>query len=328
MNSLVSIIIPAYNSSKYLSETLENVLSQTYDNFECLIIDDGSTDDTGAIAKSYVEKDSRMRYYYQENAGSAAARNTGLKFSTGEFIQFLDADDLIHPEKLKIQMNYLMMNQLVDIVFGQVIFFNKSGNVNFNSVIDYKNNLTKRVNGKNHDVLKYLIQDNIMPVHSALLRRKVVGVIGIFDVNLKSCEDYDFWFRAALSDCYFSYDNDPKSTCYYRRHNDNKSSSSSRLSYYRTLVIQKQLDKINKNYHNIYSVLFNVFLLNHKKYLFGKNEKYFTDVVYTFDLALKHRSIRLLFINMQYLIMPNRIWNLLYWNGGLMQYLKIKIKNV
>lgn len=326
MSSLVSIIIPCYNSSRYLSETLTNILSQTHSNFECLVIDDGSTDDTSLIARSFAERDNRIRYYSQENAGSAAARNKGIELSKGEFFQFIDADDLIHPEKVKIQVEYLLENSTIDVAFGQVVLFNGSEEVNFNSVVDCNNNYTKRLNGRDQEVLKYLVLDNIMAIHAALFRSKIIRSIGIFDTNLKSCEDYDFWFRAALAHFNFSYNTDPRTTCYYRKHIQNKSYSSSRMSYYRSLVIQKHLNAVRSDYPELYGIFFDRFLLNQRKYLFGKDKKNLSDLIYTFKLAFRHRSIRLLLINFQYMIIPNRVWSLVYWNGGLVSYLKIKLQ--
>src|ERR1700677_968317 len=148
MIPLVSIIIPCYNSSQYLPEALNSVLSQTYQNFECLIIDDGSTDETKAIIQNYTQKDSRFYYYFQENTGAATARNNGISYSTGEFIQFLDADDLLPPEKLKIQVEYLLQNESVDIVYGEYVLFTKLEDINSNYVASNKNELTKKIDSK------------------------------------------------------------------------------------------------------------------------------------------------------------------------------------
>jgi len=327
MGSLISIIIPCYNSSTYLAETLDNVLSLSYSDFECIIIDDGSTDETKSIADKYVTIDKRFQYYYQENSGSAAARNTGIKFSKGEFFQFLDADDLIHPNKLKLQVDYLMANQSVDIVFGQVLLFNNTAEIDFATVKDYENNLTKRLSGKDEEVLTFLIKNCIMAIHSPLLRKGVIEKAGMFDPSFKSCEDYELWFRATLAHLNFHYYNNPETTCYYRRHTNNKSSSGSRINYYSSLVKLTHLQRVKEAYATLYPFLLNELLLNHKKYLFLKNGKHFSDIRYTFKLALKYKSIRFLFVIIQYLSIPNRIWNLVYWNGGLINYLKTKIKN-
>jgi glycosyltransferase involved in cell wall biosynthesis len=104
-NPLVSIIVPCYNQAQYLDEALDSVLKQTYENWECFIVNDGSLDDTEAVAKKWLEKDSRFKYLFQENGGLGSARNLGLNNSNGAFIQFLDADDLLDSNKLMLSWN-------------------------------------------------------------------------------------------------------------------------------------------------------------------------------------------------------------------------------
>lgn len=108
---LVSIIIPCYNQGKYLNEALESVYNQTYSTLECLIIDDGSTDNTAEISKEWTKKDTRFKYFYQKNKGVSSARNFGIKLANGDYFQFLDSDDLLHKNKLKASLNVLAKNK-------------------------------------------------------------------------------------------------------------------------------------------------------------------------------------------------------------------------
>ena len=94
MSDMISIIIPAYNAADYLAQTIESVLNQTYSDFELILIDDGSTDRTREIIKDYQCKDARIKYFYKENGGVSSARNLGLQKATGDFVSFLDSDDL------------------------------------------------------------------------------------------------------------------------------------------------------------------------------------------------------------------------------------------
>jgi len=103
MSTLVSIIVPCYNSSAYISACLDSVVKQTYPNWECIIVDDGSTDDTCDLIKPYLE-DSRFIYIHQPNAGLSAARNEALKQAKGNYVQLLDSDDFLYDEKLSIQL--------------------------------------------------------------------------------------------------------------------------------------------------------------------------------------------------------------------------------
>src|ERR1700749_83796 len=104
MQDLVSVIMPAYNSGRYLAESVRSVQAQTFGGWELVVVDDGSTDDTGEVARRLAEADARVRYVRRPNGGQAAARNTGLAEARGRLVAFLDADDLWLPEKLEAQM--------------------------------------------------------------------------------------------------------------------------------------------------------------------------------------------------------------------------------
>jgi len=111
MSKLVSIIMPMYNAEKYIKESIKSVLNQTYEIWELLIIDDVSTDNSLEIVEEYVERDSRIKLFrLDENSGPAVARNVGIKNSIGDFISFLDSDDLWHAEKLEIQLRFMIDN--------------------------------------------------------------------------------------------------------------------------------------------------------------------------------------------------------------------------
>lgn len=117
LNPLISTIIPVYNGERYISEAINSVLQQTYNPIEIIVIDDGSTDKTAEVVKSF---GSVLKYFYQENSGTATARNSGISLAQGNFFAFLDADDLWVENKLKLQMEIFHNNPEVDLVFGQV----------------------------------------------------------------------------------------------------------------------------------------------------------------------------------------------------------------
>lgn len=116
---LVSVIIPVYNGARHLRAALESVFAQTYRPFEVIVVDDGSTDDSGVIAQSFPE----VRYIHQANQGVAVARNNGIEAARGEFFAFLDQDDLWTPEKLKVQVEYLLNNPDLGYTLTQQQFF-------------------------------------------------------------------------------------------------------------------------------------------------------------------------------------------------------------
>ncbi|HVU83428.1 MAG TPA: glycosyltransferase family A protein, partial [Puia sp.] len=123
---LVTIIVPCYNYAHFLGHTLENIRAQKYAGWECIIVDDGSTDDTDKVTATFVRTDERFRYIRQDNKGLSAARNTGIHHSRGIYIQFLDSDDLIHPSKLDKQVAILEADRNIDITYGKSLFFHTS----------------------------------------------------------------------------------------------------------------------------------------------------------------------------------------------------------
>jgi glycosyltransferase involved in cell wall biosynthesis len=122
-NPMVSIIMPSYNQAEYLSETLDSVLAQSFKDWECLIVDDGSIDNTEEIAKIYCKKDDRFKYIKQENQGPSVARNNGIRNSAGEFILPLDSDDLISKDYLSEAMRVFAENPKIKLVYCEAEFF-------------------------------------------------------------------------------------------------------------------------------------------------------------------------------------------------------------
>lgn len=114
---MISIIVPCYNQAKYLPETLDSVLAQTYEDWECIIVNDGSPDNTEEVAKDYCDKDSRFKYAYKENGGLADARNFGIKASMGEYILPLDSDDKIAPTYIEKAIRYFELHTDTTLVY-------------------------------------------------------------------------------------------------------------------------------------------------------------------------------------------------------------------
>src|SRR5690606_13459543 len=113
--ALISVIIPCYNYGHFLAKTLGSLMSQTYPHWECIVVDDGSTDNTQQVTERFVINDPRFRYIFQENSGVSAAKNTGIRNSKGDYIQFLDSDDLIENKKFEHQIAFMKQHAEVDI---------------------------------------------------------------------------------------------------------------------------------------------------------------------------------------------------------------------
>ena len=123
MKELVSIVVPCYKQAHYLEQSLQSVLEQTYTNWECLIVNDGSPDNTEQIANKWCKKDLRFKYIFQENGGLSSARNKGISNASGSFILPLDADDLIHKNYLEKTVPILSSNEHLGIVSSYSKFF-------------------------------------------------------------------------------------------------------------------------------------------------------------------------------------------------------------
>lgn len=183
--------MPAYNSELYISDSINSVISQTYTNWELIIIDDGSTDCTVEIVLTYVKRDSRIKYYYQENKKLPSARNLGIQLSNGEYISFLDSDDIWMPEKLVKQIKKFTENTSIDLIYTNGQFINENGD----HLAEYPS-IFGLFSGK--EMYKLLFFNNYIPVLSVLLKKKLIDRIGKMDVSLIfGCEDWDYWLRAA-----------------------------------------------------------------------------------------------------------------------------------
>lgn len=184
----VSVIIPTYNCGAYITYAIDSALRQTYKDFEIIVVDDGSTDNTKELLKPYIES-SKIRYIYQENNGSASARNAGILNSQSENIAFLDADDEWLPEKLKKQIEYFDKNPIYDLVYCNAKIINDNG--------DEKGIYIKQkyFSIKTNEMSKMLLLKNFIPFSSIIIKRPCIDKIGLFNPTIKGSEDYDFLLR-------------------------------------------------------------------------------------------------------------------------------------
>lgn len=216
---LVSIIIPAYNYANFISETLQSIQQQTYINWEAIVVDDGSTDETQRVVNTFVASDKRIKYIYQTNKGLPAARNTGIKASEGIYIQFLDADDLLSEMKLEVQVKYMQENPNSDISYTNAHYFkNPDKNIFYTDINLSKNAWMPKLNGSGKIILEKLIEFNIMPVNSALIKRDLFNTVGYQNEELKSLEDWEYWLRCAFEGATFNYISDENAYALIRVH--------------------------------------------------------------------------------------------------------------
>lgn len=200
MNPTVSVIIPCFNQARFLPDCIASLQAQTYPHWEAIIVNDGSPDDTREVALKLREGEPRIRYIEQENCGLSGARNRGIEMARGEFIQFLDADDLILPNKLEAQISLFADQGDLAVAYSDFAFFNDGDT---NEWVDSPS-LFKAKYGT-PDMLRSLLSGNFIVVHSALTRRTEIEKLGGFDLSLGACEDYDLWLRLASCGKKFAY---------------------------------------------------------------------------------------------------------------------------
>lgn len=213
-NLRVSVVIPTYNYGNFLVDCVSSVFRQSEKNIEIIIVDDGSTDNTPEVVKSF---NGRVKYVYQENGGLSAARNTGLKHASGDLVQLLDSDDLLGADAIAAKASFLRNNPEVSVAVSPNGLF---------SALDAAGKPI--VNGRwplyrsNLDV--HLAHFNVAPVHAFLVRRDVIERVGNFDESLRACEDYDYWLRVAALG-YVPHACGEGTVVYYRRHPTSMSSN-------------------------------------------------------------------------------------------------------
>ena len=185
MKNDISIIIPTFNRAKFLRKAIESVLSQTYQEFELIVVDDGSTDNTYEIVSEFKNN---ITYIKQKNRGAAAARNAGIKRAGNKFLAFLDSDDWWDREKLAIQIDEMRKNPLYLVSHTQEIW--------------YKNGILFKQKRKHKKYHGYIF-DKCLPLcavsmSTVMIKKELFERVGEFDENFPCCEDYDFWLRVSV----------------------------------------------------------------------------------------------------------------------------------
>lgn len=227
---LVSVIVPAYNYGRFVGAALESLQAQTLANWECIVIDDGSTDDTADVVVRFAKADQRIKLLRQQNRRQAAARNYGLEHASGKYVQFLDADDLLEPRKFEQQVQYLEQHTDVDIVYNDTRFFpsERPGELLYTM---YGENIPWQpgLSGVGREMLAPLVRRNTVIVCAPLTRTTLIKRVGQFDEQLPPLEDWDFWIRCALAGAHFRYEDSDETRSLVRSHPS--SSSKNKLHF-------------------------------------------------------------------------------------------------
>ncbi len=236
---LVSVVMPTYNYAQFIGEAIRSLQSQTYQNWECLIVDDGSTDATPDVVAELVRHDARVKSFRQQNQRQAAAKNLGLQNARGKYVLFLDADDLVEPRKLESQVDYLENHSEVDIVYGGVRYFTAAGvDESLHSVDEDNLPWMPEISGQGREMIAVLLRKNTMVINAALVRRAVIDEVGSFDERLPPAEDWDYWLRCAVAGKTFQYEDVEGARALVRAHS--VSSSRNRVGMYNSMRLMRE----------------------------------------------------------------------------------------
>ena len=247
---LISVIIPAYNAEKTILETIESVLKQTFLDFELIIINDGSQDSTLEIISNL--QDSRIKVFCYPNSGLSASRNRGIFHATGDYISFLDADDLWTPDKLEAQLKALQENPQAAVAYSWTKCIDEFGEVS-------RRGTHISVTG---DVYKNLLVVNFLESGSnVLVRREAFNEVGVFDEFVSPAEDWDMWLRLAARYHFVAV---PSPQVLYRVYSNSLSANVWKMEAACLQVIERAFQQVPKSLEPL------------KKYSLGNTYKYLT----------------------------------------------------
>lgn len=234
-NPLVSAIIPTYNDAEYLCEAIESVLDQTYENVELIVVDDGSTIDPKAMIQKYMD---RISYVRKQNGGVGSARNVGIQSSKGEFLAFLDSDDIWMPQKLEMQVRRFQEDSEPGVVFTDQCTFDETG-IKSRS----KTEMCQVFEG---NVFEKLFSCNFVGISTVMIRRRCVERVGVFDQtgDISTIEDINYFIRLAR---HFLFGYVDEVLVKYRLHGDNMSTDFEKM--YRQDFIN--FEKLAVQFHDL-----------------------------------------------------------------------------
>lgn len=295
LNPRVSVVIPVYNGEKYISDAIESVFNQTYKNIEVIVVDDGSTDNTAERIKLYL---SRVKYLYQDNAGVANARNRGIQNSQGEFIAFLDHDDIWLPEKIERQVDYFLKNTQSKFVHTPVKYINHLGEIIEPSGYWGKLEFNREVKNVKEIFMHFAMLQSTM-----MIKKEIFDEIGLWNEAFTHCDGYNLCLRIALKYT-LRFINEPLTL--YRLHDLNMSKNI-KFDVCRIKVIESFLKQFSDTYKVIGRKNINARLLE----LYSDMAKNFLWISKDYNTARKYfwKAFKKYPVNLNFL--KNFIWCLL-----------------
>lgn len=232
---LVTVIVPCYNHERYVTETIESIVNQTYENIELIVIDDGSKDNSVNIIQKLANKYG-FTFIHRANKGLSATLNEGLKLSKGKYFSAIASDDILMAEKIEKQVEFMELNPEYGMCYGKIVYFE-------NAIENTSEYLNSSKQGWVFDDL--LIDGSFIPAPSAFIRKKVFDIVGGYDETLW-IEDWDMWLKIAQK---FQVGYVDEYLAYYRRHDTNISNQTLKMYEAEKIILNKYRDY--KNYERV-----------------------------------------------------------------------------
>lgn len=243
---LVSVIVPAYNAARHLARTLDSILQQSWSAWEAIVVNDGSTDETPALIEQYAQRDPRIRPLHQSNRGLSGARNSGLRAMRGDFVQFLDADDLLYPQRLAQSIAAFDAHPSWDAVVCHAVMIDEEDRPLLlpRRRAAHLANHRRMVAWFLQRPLEVLLLGNLFPPHAPLFRRRAFDGLDGFDEQLRSLEDFDLWIRMLVAGRVFG--DTPECGVGYRRYGGSMSANVTRMDENWTRVLEQRFRAMPK----------------------------------------------------------------------------------
>ncbi|MEL6580568.1 MAG: glycosyltransferase [Cyanobacteria bacterium J06621_12] len=235
----ISVIIPAYNAEKTIVKTIESVRQQTYSNLEIIVIDDGSSDRTGAIISNII--DPRIKLFNYPNGGVAHARNRGTAKAQGEYIAFLDADDFWTEDKLKLQHDALVKNPQAGVAYSWTYFLYPEGVYYPSEPVDHQGNIYSQL----------LIKNFLHHGSNPLIRREAIAEVGEFDPRFPHCADWDYYLRLAAKWDFVAV---PKHQVYYRQSANSMTSKIDDIEQQLSQMLEQTYQKVPEQLQHLQKI--------------------------------------------------------------------------
>jgi glycosyltransferase involved in cell wall biosynthesis len=232
---LVSVIIPAHDAERFLADAVASVLRQSWRNVEAIVVNDGSSDGTAAVADRLAASDPRVRVVHKANGGPSSARNAGLAIAGGEFLCFLDADDALLPDKIERQLAFLRDTPLCDLVFSDYYL----GDAALEPV------LLASTRPPAIPMRELLVYRNWFGCMAPLMRARLHARVGLFDESLGASEDWDYWIRASRCGV-FSYL--PGPVAIYRTHPGQMHNDPQHMDRNSSMAIMKNFERGSRDW--------------------------------------------------------------------------------